>query len=100
MCNNQTLVFYKKTELFVEFTPLVKGKKAKFAAHFTKLGENFTAIEDGSVSVKLVGEKDQPSYKTEKPSVPGIFRLALKPINSGKYKLVFYDLFYLQCMQT
>jgi membrane fusion protein, heavy metal efflux system len=82
-------IYSEKSELFVEFKPLVIGKTSKFAAHFTKLGENFTAITEGSVSVKLIGEKDQPSYKANTPSSPGIFRLSLKPINTGQYKLVF-----------
>jgi len=82
-------VYTDKTELFVEFDPLISGKTTKFAAHFTKLGSNFKAIKEGSVSLKLVGEKDQPSFKADSPKSPGIFRLLLKPINSGTYKLVF-----------
>ena len=83
-------VYSDKSELFVEFEPLVIGKSTKFAAHFTKLGANFEAITEGNVSVKLVGKKDQPSYKSDSPSSPGIFRLSLKPINIGEYKLVFH----------
>jgi len=83
-------IYSEKSELFVEFKPLIVGQTSKFAAHFTKLGKSFTAITEGSVSVKLIGKKDQPSYKVNNPSSPGIFRLKLKPINTGKYKLVFY----------
>ncbi|NQX99222.1 MAG: efflux RND transporter periplasmic adaptor subunit [Flavobacteriales bacterium] len=83
-------IYSDQSELFVEFKPLIVGETSKFATHFTKLGENFTAIEEGSVSLKLIGEKDQPSFKSEAPFSPGIFRLKLKPINTGKYKLVFY----------
>ena len=82
-------LYSDKTELFVEFEPLVIGKTAKFAAHFTKLGETFSAVEKGSVSIKLIGKKDQPSYQANSPSSPGIFKLKLKPINTGKYDLVF-----------
>lgn len=82
-------IYTDKTELFVEFKPLIVGHVSKFAAHFTTLGENFKAVTDGSVSIKLIGEKDQPSFKAESPSSPGIFRLSLKPINTGKYRLVF-----------
>ena len=82
-------IYSDKIELFVEFNPLVVGETTKFAAHFTKLGTNFSALDEGSVSVSLKGAKDQPSYKTEKTSSPGIFRLSLKPINTGKYQLVF-----------
>lgn len=66
------------------------GKTTKFAAHFTKLENNFTAVEEGSVSIKLIGKKGQPSFKANSPKSSGIFSLKLKPINTGKYKLVFY----------
>ena len=82
-------LYTDKTELFVEFKPLVVGETSKFAAHFTQLGENFTAVTDGSVSVSLIGEKKQPAYKIDAPSSPGIFRLALNPKNAGIYTLVF-----------
>lgn len=82
-------VYTDKTELFVEFKPLIKGHVSKFAAHFTTLGENFKPVTEGSVSLKLVGKNDQPSFKANKPSSPGIFRLSLKPINTGKFDLIF-----------
>jgi RND family efflux transporter MFP subunit len=82
-------VYAQQLELFVEFNSLIIGETTKFTAHFTQLGEEFKAINEGSVSVQLIGSKDQPSYKTESPSSLGIFKLRLKPINSGKYDLVF-----------
>jgi len=82
-------IYTDKTELFVEFKPLIIGETSKFAAHFTVLGENFEAITEGSVSVRLVGSKKQPTNKADGPSSPGIFRLALKPENIGDYKLIF-----------
>jgi cobalt-zinc-cadmium efflux system membrane fusion protein len=83
-------VYTDKIELFVAFNPLIIGKTTKFAAHFTKLGNNFNAVEEGSVSLKLIGKKDQPSFKSIRPKSPGIFSLKLKPVNTGRYKLVFY----------
>ncbi len=82
-------VYTEKTELFVEFKPLRKGKVSKFAAHFTTLGDKFNAVTEGSVSLKLIGKSDQPSFKSDAPSSPGIFRLSLKPINTGNYDLLF-----------
>lgn len=82
-------IYSENLELFVEFNPLIVGETTSFAAHFTKLGENFKAVDQGSVSLKLVGEKDQPSFKSEVPTSLGIFKLKLKPINTGKYDLVF-----------
>jgi cobalt-zinc-cadmium efflux system membrane fusion protein len=82
-------LYTDKTELFVEFKPLIVGKTSKFAAHFTQLGKEFKAVTEGSVTVSLIGNKKQPIDKAEKPSSPGIFRLALNPENSGTFQLVF-----------
>ncbi len=82
-------IYTNNTELFVEFTPLIVGETTYFAAHFTKLGNFFIPIETGEVSLQLIGKNDQPSYKATQPTSAGIFKLALKPINSGKYQLKF-----------
>lgn len=37
-------LYSEKTELFVEFKPLVVGSKSNFAAHFTILGEQFLPL--------------------------------------------------------
>ncbi len=82
-------IYSDQLELFVEFNSLIVGETSKFTAHFTQLGERFNAIEEGSVSIQLIGAKDQPSYKSDSPASLGIFKLKLKPINVGKYDLVF-----------
>lgn len=82
-------VYSDKLELFVEFNSLILGETTTFISHFTKLGEKFTALNEGSVSIKLIGKKDQPSFKSEAPSSSGIYKLKLKPINTGKYDLFF-----------
>lgn len=82
-------LYADKSELFVEFKPLIVGKTSKFAAHFTQLGENFKAVTEGSVTVSLIGNETQLTDKAEAPSSPGIFRLALNPENPGTYQLVF-----------
>jgi len=82
-------LYTEKTELFVEFKLLIVGKVSKFAAHFTQLGESFKAVTKGSVTVSLIGNKKQSPDRAQKPSSPGIFRLALSPENSGTYQLVF-----------
>ncbi len=82
-------IYTDKLELFVEFKPLVVGETSKFAAHFTQLGENFTAVKEGSVTVSLIGDEKQPKNKADSPSSPGIFRLGMKPNNAGFYNLVF-----------
>ena len=82
-------LYTDKSELFVEFKPLIVGETSKFAAHFTQLGENFKAVTEGSVTVSLTGGGTPLTDKAEEPSSPGIFRLALNPENPGTYQLVF-----------
>ncbi|MBP6587652.1 MAG: hypothetical protein KA208_06475, partial [Flavobacterium sp.] len=47
-------LYTENSELFVEFKPLVVGETSKFAAHFTVLGENFTALTDAKITVSLI----------------------------------------------
>jgi membrane fusion protein, heavy metal efflux system len=82
-------LYTDKTELFVEFKPLVVGESSRFAAHFTKLGENFTALEEGSITLSLIVNEKGIRQTTDKASSPGIFRLALKPTTAGTGTLVF-----------
>ncbi|WP_347275544.1 efflux RND transporter periplasmic adaptor subunit [Candidatus Kuenenia sp.] len=82
-------LYTDKSELFVEFKPLIVGKTSKFAAHFTRLGKSFKAVAEGSVTVSLTGNGIPLTDKAEEPSSPGIFRLSLHPENSGTYQLVF-----------
>lgn len=78
-----------KTEIFVEFKPLVVGRTSNFAAHFTILGEYFEPLSEGTVTVKLVVDGKEISQTTNEPSVPGIYRLALTPDASGTGDLIF-----------
>jgi cobalt-zinc-cadmium efflux system membrane fusion protein len=82
-------LYTDKTELFVEFKPLVVGQTSKFAAHLTVLGENFLPYTEGTVTVSLIqGDKGIKNTATS-PSSPGIFRLALQPTQAGMGRLVF-----------
>lgn len=82
-------LYTEKTELFVEFKPLIKGQESSFAAHFTSLGHSFKAIGEGSVTLTLSGPEGRQSITAEQPSVPGIFRLGLIPEHTGLFKLIF-----------
>ncbi len=44
-------LYTEKTELFVDFKPLVVGQESRFATHFTALGESFKAVSKGSVTL-------------------------------------------------
>src|SRR5829696_5459011 len=47
-------VYTNKSELFVEFKPLVVSQTSKFAAHLTKLGDSFLPFTEGEVTVSLI----------------------------------------------
>lgn len=78
-----------KSELFVEFKPLVVGQTSRFAAHLTLLGENFLPYTEGTVIVSLIQATKGIKNTATSPSSPGIFRLALQPVQVGIGKLVF-----------
>lgn len=82
-------LYSDKTELFVEFKPLVVGTASKFAAHFTVLGENFTSLDAGKVTLSLIVGEDGIRTVADSSSSPGIFRLALSPKKTGVGKLIF-----------
>ena len=82
-------LYTDKTELFVEFKPLVVGQSSRFAAHFTKLGESFTSLDSGKITLSLIISDKGIRKSNDKASSPGIFRLALSPTVAGTGKLVF-----------
>lgn len=82
-------LYTDKTELFVEFKPLVVGTESRFAAHFTTLGESFKAVGEGTITLSLVGPNGKQSITATKPEIPGIFRLRMTPKKAGVYTLIF-----------
>jgi membrane fusion protein, heavy metal efflux system len=82
-------LYTDKSELFVEFKPLVVGQTSKFAAHLTVLGENFLPYTEGTVTVSFIQDGKGIKNTANAPGSPGIFRLALQPAQAGMGKLVF-----------
>ncbi len=82
-------LYSDKSEVFVEFKPLIVGRASKFAAHFTILGEFFLPLTEGSVTLSLIVDGKGIKQTSDTPSVPGIYRLALNPTTAGTGKLVF-----------
>ena len=81
-------VWTEKTELFVEFKPLIVGKSSTFLAHYTDMN-SFKAIENASTSVLLVTDNQELTTSVDLASSPGIFKLMLTPIEAGICELVF-----------
>lgn len=82
-------LYSEKTELFVEFKPLTVGNVSRFATHLTLLGDEFTPLAEGKVTVSLTVGDQGLRASVDHASSPGIFRLALKPETAGQGKLVF-----------
>ena len=78
-----------KTEMFVEFKPLIVGQTSNFATHLTLLGDNFLPYTEGTVTVSLIQADKGVKNTADSPASPGIFRLALQPVQAGLGKLVF-----------
>lgn len=72
-----------RTELFVEYPPLVVGSDSEFAAHMTQLGESFRAVERGRFTVVLAGNGPEERFTVDAPSQRGIFRPVVTPRRAG-----------------
>lgn len=83
-------LYSDRTELFVEFKPLVVGVESRFAAHFTHLGTLFKPYTEGTITLTLEAGGKAQTITSNEPMVPGIFRLRMTPQKAGKGRLVFY----------
>ncbi len=76
-----------KTELFMEYQPLVTTSKRRFAVHFTDLS-NFKPLTKGIVTVALKQNGVAvETFSTPAPSRPGIFGVDAQPKGAGKYSM-------------
>src|SRR5688572_28402966 len=77
-----------KTELFAEYPPLVTGEVSRFAIHLTRIAD-FKAVIEGEVIVELQSNgRVLETFRTDKPSRPGIFGVDVRPTQAGKRDLV------------
>jgi RND family efflux transporter MFP subunit len=76
-----------KTELFMEYQPLVAGAKRRFSVHFTSLS-TFKPLAKGNVTVRLArdGGADQ-IFTASAPSRPGIFGVDVQARQPGQYQM-------------
>lgn len=76
-----------KTELYMEYPPLVAGRTALFAVHLTKL-DDFKPVSAGRASVEFAPEAGgQPkTIAGPEPSRPGAFRVDGAPPAAGRYR--------------
>ncbi|MFB3126125.1 MAG: efflux RND transporter periplasmic adaptor subunit, partial [Candidatus Acidiferrales bacterium] len=77
----------EKTELFMEYPPLVAGEKARFAVHLTDLSD-FTPLTAGQVVIELRSPGGSvKTFSTDAPSRPGIFGVDVLPSEPGTYSM-------------
>lgn len=75
----------ERSELFMEFPPLVAGVQARFAIHLTNL-EDFSPLREGRVVVRFEGETITP-FDVDGPSTPGIFGVDVTVPAARRYQL-------------
>lgn len=76
-----------RTELFVEFDPLVAGAKSTFAAHVTHLPD-YKPVTKGTIDVILSGgNAPTERFRVPAPRAPGIFAPTVAPRASGRRNL-------------
>ena len=78
-----------KTELFMEFPPLVAGQTALYAVHLTRLSD-FTAMTEGRPRIEFVPETGGSPIVLQgnAPSRPGVFRVEAASPPAGRYRWV------------
>ena len=75
-----------KTELYMEYPPLVSGHPALFAVHLTRL-EDFKPLRAGRPTIEFTPEHGGTPAKLagSEPSRPGAFRVEGSPPAPGRY---------------
>ncbi len=76
-----------KTELYMEYPPLIAGQSARFAVHLTKL-DDFKALNAGTPSIEFTPERGGKPVvlRGSAPSRPGAFRVEGTPPAAGRYR--------------
>lgn len=78
-----------RTELFMEYQPLIVGRESRFAAHVTEMAmPSFKAVTAGSVTLTLTyADGTKVDATAAEPSNPGIFRPVITPDRAGPCQL-------------
>jgi RND family efflux transporter MFP subunit len=76
-----------KTELFMEYPPLVAGQTALYAVHLTRLSD-FSAMTAGRPSLEFTPESGGAPVVLQgnPPSRPGVFRVEGASPSAGRYR--------------
>jgi cobalt-zinc-cadmium efflux system membrane fusion protein len=77
----------EKSELFMEYPPLVTGKTVRFAVHLTRLAD-FSALNAGRPSIEMAPEAGgtATTLRGSEPLRPGAFRVEGTLPQAGRYR--------------
>ena len=84
----QITAYSNEFELFAEADPFVVGITSSILSHFSHLPD-FTALEKGSMTIRLIVNGIETSHNLESPTRKGIYKFELKPEAAGTGKLIF-----------
>ena len=73
-------------ELYLEYPPLVRNQKERFAIHLTRLTD-FRAVKDASCEVDLDKDAESQVFPCDPSTHPGIFGANVQPKSEGKERL-------------
>ncbi len=84
----QLTAYSNEFELFAEADPFIVGKTGSILSHFSHL-PNFTALENGSMTARLIVNGKETRHTLDKPTRKGIYKFFLNPETAGKGQLIF-----------
>ena len=80
-------IWSERTELFMEYQPLIVGKETAFAAHVT-IDATGKPVTTGAATITLTMAGTPPlDGAVKEPANPGIFRPTVTPMKAGKCEL-------------
>lgn len=80
-------VWTSKTELFLEYEPLIAGRESRMAAHITAM-DTFKPLTEGAVTLRLrMDAGPEVIGEANGPASPGIFRPNVKASSAGKCQI-------------
>ena len=83
----QVTVWSEKSELFMEYGPLLPGKKGSFLIHLTRIADG-KPVTEGALKLLLRPASGEPLALTiPAPSRPGIYQAELTAPAAGTYQL-------------
>lgn len=74
-----------RSEVFMEYPPLVAGDTVRFAVHVTNLAD-FSPVREGRLAVRFEGETIE-RFEVDAPSTPGIFGVDVTVPAARRYQL-------------